>query len=218
MDLLPLPDDDVLATPTRARLFAALAGLRRPASTAELARLIGRHPNTTRVQLQRLQAAGLIDRRKVPQTLGRPRHAWAVRPDARPGGSAPRAHADLGRWLARAMRHQQPLDQVEAAGREIGRDLAPAGGAADGRQAMHDVLTAMGFAPRDETSEAGGWRHVLANCPYREAVAENAAVVCTLHRGITEGLLDQLDPTRRLTAFVAKDPFTAGCLIDVGAA
>jgi hypothetical protein len=50
---------------------------------------------------------------------------------------------------------------------------------------------------------------------YRDAVRENQPAVCTLHRGITRGLLDKLDPDARLVGFVARDPFTAGCLIDV---
>jgi predicted ArsR family transcriptional regulator len=80
---------------------------------------------------------------------------------------------------------------------------------------MQDALTALGFAPRVEPAGADGWRYVLGNCPYREAVAENPAVVCSLHRGITAGLIDRLDPSHALGAFVARDPFAAGCLIDV---
>lgn len=41
------------------------------------------------------------------------------------------------------------------------------------------------------------------------------AVVCTLHRGITRGLLDRLAPDAQLTGFLAKDPDTAGCEITV---
>jgi hypothetical protein len=58
-------------------------------------------------------------------------------------------------------------------------------------------------------------RYVLGNCPYREAVAQNQPVICTLHRGITRGMLDRLDGTARLADFVAKDPYSAGCVIDV---
>jgi hypothetical protein len=57
---------------------------------------------------------------------------------------------------------------------------------------------------------------VLRNCPYREAVRENQAVVCALHRGITLGLLDAMEPGATLLDFVPRDPFTAGCLVDVG--
>jgi len=39
-------------------------------------------------------------------------------------------------------------------------------------------------------------------------------VVCGLHRGITRGLLDVIDPSTRLVGFVPKDPDVAGCLIE----
>ena len=40
-------------------------------------------------------------------------------------------------------------------------------------------------------------------------------MVCTLHRGVTAGLLERIDPEARLVGFVPKDPDVAGCLIDV---
>ena len=61
---------------------------------------------------------------------------------------------------------------------------------------MHDALAALGFAPRAEASRRRV-RYELCNCPYRDAVAENQPVVCTLHRGMTQGLLDRLAPERR---------------------
>lgn len=216
MDLTaPLPEDDVLASPIRARLFSALAELRRPATTQELAALAGRHPNTVRVQLQRMEAAGLIECRQERRPRGRPRHRWAILPSARPGGAAPEAHGHLSRWLARAMSRSHGLPDVEAAGRVIGRELAPEAPAGGVREAMQDALTALGFAPQRETT-GDRLRYVLGNCPYREAVAENPAVVCTLHRGITQGLLDRLHPETALKSFVARDPYTAGCLIELG--
>jgi hypothetical protein len=39
--------------------------------------------------------------------------------------------------------------------------------------------------------------------------------VCTLHRGLTRGLLDELAPFARLTAFVPEDSERAGCLIEI---
>ena len=39
--------------------------------------------------------------------------------------------------------------------------------------------------------------------------------MCTLHRGMTLGLLDELAPNTELTGFVPRDPDTAGCLIEL---
>jgi hypothetical protein len=46
-------------------------------------------------------------------------------------------------------------------------------------------------------------------------VRENEPVVCTLHKGITRGLLDVLEPNVRLAGFVPHDPDEAGCLIEL---
>jgi predicted ArsR family transcriptional regulator len=212
----PRSADDVLAAPARAELYAELRRLRRPASTQELAAAVGRHHNSVRTQLQRLASAGLVERRVVRQQRGRPRHEWAIDPGAEPAGAAPRAYDDLGRWLARALRDGPELGQIEAAARRIGRELAPADAGLGGPEAMRVALAALGFAPRVQQRDGGGLRFVLRNCPYRDAVVENAAVVCTLHRGITRGLLDRLGAGARLEAFVPRDPDVAGCLVDVG--
>jgi hypothetical protein len=58
---------------------------------------------------------------------------------------------------------------------------------------------------------------VLGNCPNRDAVREHPPAICTLHRGITQGLLDRLDSAARLTDFVAQDPYAAGCIVDLTA-
>ena len=60
---------------------------------------------------------------------------------------------------------------------------------------------------------AGKLTYCLGNCPYRSAVRERQAVVCGLHRGMTRGLLDVIDPKAKLSAFVPKDPDAAGCEI-----
>jgi predicted ArsR family transcriptional regulator len=212
MDLPPVPADDVLAEPVRARLFRALAELRRPATTSELAQRIGRHANTTRDQLNRLAAAGLVEARQVRRPRGRPRQEWAIAAAAHPGGRPPDGHAELSRWLARALGGSERAADVEAAGRSIGRELAPGPPAATGTDAVRDALTALGFGPR--TERAGGrTAYVLTNCPYREAVLENPALVCGLHRGLTRGLLDRLDPGSELADFVVRDPIAAGCVI-----
>jgi predicted ArsR family transcriptional regulator len=123
--LAPLPADDVLAQPTRARLFSVLGELRRPVGTVELAERLELHPNGVRVYLERMEQARLVARARVRQGRGRPPDAWTVATGAMPGGSAPRAYQDLGRWLARAIGAGRGLGVVEDTGRRIGRELAP---------------------------------------------------------------------------------------------
>jgi predicted ArsR family transcriptional regulator len=205
---------DPLAHPIRARLFDALVGLRRRATTAELASVVERHPNSVRVQLQQLADAGLVHAHTTPRPRGRPRVEWAIAPEASPGGRPPEAHDQLSRWLARAMQPGVTLDDVEATGQAIGRELAPAAHGRHVRDSMCEALSALGFQPRPE-AEGQTLRFVLGNCPYRDAVRENQPLICSLHRGITRGLLERLDAQARLENFVARDPYDAGCLIEV---
>jgi predicted ArsR family transcriptional regulator len=207
--------DDVLSQPTRARLFALLGELKRPAGTAELADRLELHPNGVRLHLERLERAGLVARARAHQARGRPPDAWTIAPDARPEGEAPRAYQDLGRWLARAMRSRSGgLRSVEATGRQIGRELAPRGTQLD-PDALETVLVTLGFQPTVTLREGDRLTFCLRNCPYRDAVRENQPVVCTLHKGITRGLLDVLDPNARLAGFVPHAPDEAGCLIEL---
>lgn len=213
---LPSPNapGDLLAQPTRARLFALLGELRRAAGTAELAESMDLHPNGIRMHLERMEDAGLVIRVRARQPRGRPRDAWTISPGARPGGSAPRAYQDLGRWLARAMGDGPGgLRGIEQTGRQIGREVAPAD--AVGAGALEASLVALGFQPTVQLREGDRLTFCLGNCPYRDAVRENQQAVCALHEGMTRGLLDVLDPDAELAGFSPRDPDEAGCLIEL---
>jgi predicted ArsR family transcriptional regulator len=212
------PPGDALSQPTRARLFSLLAELRRPAGTDELARALGLHPNGVRLHLEALHAAGLLDRERERRPRGRPRDRWAISPDALPGGDPPTGYADIGRFLLHVIAAGGlKVRDVEAAGRAIGRSLPPPDPGSTPDQRMHAALTAMGFAPQREPDpdRPAELTYCLRNCPYRDLVRERQPVVCGLHRGITRGMLDTIDPKTRLTGFVPKDPDEAGCLIEV---
>jgi predicted ArsR family transcriptional regulator len=205
---------DALAQPTRAELFALLGELRRPASTDELAEWLDMHPNGIRLHLERLETDGLVVRERERQARGRPRDTWSISPEAQPGGDPPTAYADLGRWLVRAISAGGTrVRDVEATGRQIGRELAPRATGGSDEARIHGVLVAMGFQPRRRLDPGGTLTYCLGNCPYRDAVRERQSVVCGLHRGMTRGLLDGVDPKTRLSSFVPKDPDTAGCEI-----
>lgn len=222
---MDVPDrpDDARGHPTRTRLFALLAELRRPVGTDELAGLAELHPNGVRVHLGRLFADGLLTRERVRGPRGRPRDMWAIAPGAHPGGRPPSGYAELGRWLVRIVGGVEVgvggaaiFGRIEATGRQIGRELAPAGeGSVD--EKMRGALTSMGFQPRLEDARGSGLAYRLGNCPFCEAVCEGPDVVCGLHRGITRGLLDEIAPEATLVSFLpAEDPRQAGCLIELG--
>ncbi len=210
---VPGPNGDALAQPTRARLFAELVRLRRPADTEELAESLGLHPNGVRRHLERLREAGLVAREQAAGQRGRPRDRWLVDPGASPGGERPAAYADLAVWLARAVPAKPArLRELERTGREIGRELAPAE-VEDPLDSFRATLAALGFRPE---LEVAGDRLCcrLGNCPYRDSARVNADAVCGLHRGITTGLLERIEPAARLTGFERHDPDRAGCLVE----
>jgi predicted ArsR family transcriptional regulator len=209
---------DVLAQPTRARLFNRLAALGRPAGSDELAAELGLHSSGVRVHLERLRQAGLLTRERVQGPRGRPRDGWQIAAEAPPAGQPPDAYRHLARWLARSIPPRPVrLRETERAGRELGRRLAPTGATADPQETLGRTLTALGFAPqRARADDPATVEFRLRKCPYAEAVKDNPPVVCALHRGLTLGLLDQLDPAARLLRFLPADPpHGADCLIEV---
>ena len=213
---VPSRPGDALAQPTRARLFALLSELRRPAPTEELAERLGLHPNGVRTHLERLHDVGLGARRRERVGGGRPRDSWTISPEAQPGGDPPTGYAELARWLLRSLVSESArVQDVEATGRQIGRELALAHAGVTGERRMHEVLAALGFQPRREAVAGDRLTYRLRNCPYREVVRERQPLVCGRHRGITRGLLDALDPETRLVGFVPEDPDVAGCLIQL---
>jgi predicted ArsR family transcriptional regulator len=214
MDTTAQPGDP-LSQPTRARLFALLADLRRPASTEELARCLKLHPNGIRTHLDRLRDAGLVTRAHDRHGRGRPRDMWLISPDAAPAGGPPTAYAQLGQWLARVIEGGRTGPRkIESTGRQIGRELAP-DPVSTNEECLYAALAALGFAPRRESRKTRRLTYRLCNCPYREAARANPRVVCGLHHGITRGLLDELDSASKLTAFLPRDPVHAGCLMEI---
>jgi predicted ArsR family transcriptional regulator len=173
------------------------------------------HPNGVRTHLQRMHDAGLVVHRRVAGPRGRPRDQWALAPTARPDGDPPHAYRALAVWLARSIPATSTrLREVEATGREIGHELTSAAPTSP-EQAFGDLLTALGFQPQMEREPEGRLRCRLGNCPYRDSVRENQDIVCTLHRGLTRGLLDRVAPTATLERFVPHEPDHAGCEIDI---
>jgi len=212
----PAVRDDALAQASRARLFRLLGELQRPASTEELAERLGLHPNGVRTHLERLRDAELVVRDRERRPRGRPRDVWTIDPQAGPSGDPPGAYADLSRWLVRTIAARKSrVREVESMGREIGRELAEQVEPGSPEERMHRALATLGFRPARTIDRDGKLDYTLANCPYRDAVRENQPVTCALHRGLTRGLLASISPDTELTAFVPRDPVTAGCLIEL---
>lgn len=213
---MDLPDHrSLLAHPTRARLFEALSDRRRAADTRELAEEVGLHVNGVRRQLERMRVDGLLERRRVTHGRGRPRDEWSIAAKAHLTRN-PDAYADLAGWLARSISDGPgPLRTIERTGREVGRELAPRR-TGDLTECLRQIFSDLGFQPEIEVAEEGRLCCIFGNCPYRSSAREHPEVICALHKGITQGLLDQLEPASRIRRFEPHDPDRAGCLVEVG--
>ncbi len=210
-------NDDALAQSTRAAIFSLLldeggADL----TTAQLAEQLDLHPNGVRVHLERLLEAGLVIRDRQRHGRGRPRDVWRVDPEARPGGDPPTAYRDLARWLAAAVGPGKAgVQRALETGAQIGRTTEIPDDGGQPAERLRRLLTSMGFQPVVEDDDPSNPRFILRNCPFRDVAHENAGVVCGLHRGLTEGVLEQIAPGATLHRFEVEDPTHAGCEIAI---
>ncbi|OBB42765.1 helix-turn-helix domain-containing protein [Mycobacterium sp. 852002-51961_SCH5331710] len=166
-----------------------------PARTVDAAESLGLHRNTVREHLDALVDHGLVERSTEP-AAGRGRPAALYRPFAADPGVVARDYAGLATALAGhiARTSADPERVARSAGVEWGRELAgeTADTDDDRRQAVLDALARLGFAPDDD--DDGARRGVaLRRCPLLEAARRYPSVVCQVHLGIVEGLLQSMD-------------------------
>lgn len=207
---------DALAQPTRARIFRTLAGLRRPATTAELAAMVSLHPNGVRNHLERLAKAGLVERSSRRGARGRPADCWQVAANGWGEGDPPAAYRELASFLAGSLpANPANLAAVERGGERIGRELVAGADGGEPLQPLLAALAALGFAPALERATGSRVSIRLARCPYREAAKLNGKLVCTLHLGLTKGLVGALAPDCVVSSFEPADPSAGRCRIEL---
>jgi predicted ArsR family transcriptional regulator len=205
------PDAAHVLGTTRSRVWTLLQQSSEPLGVTDVADRIGLHFNTARFHLDGLVAAGLAERaieeRKLP---GRPRALYTASPDATPTGR--RSYRLLAEILTSFLSTQtpQPVKSALKAGKVWGRYLAdkPApfqrvDSAAATRQLVA-ALDDVGFAPEAVTS--GRKRRILLHqCPFREVAEAHSDIICSIHLGLMQGLLGELDApleAQRLDPFV----------------
>lgn len=159
-------------------------------SVEALASLMRRHPNTVREHLTWLVDHGLARRVRVPG-VGRGRPAWHYEAQA-----VIHPEAELAVELARQLAAVSPdaHEAALAAGRRWGRRLvAEAGGAEPtspslARRAAVEHLQRLGYQPQTD-QEAVTVR--LTRCPLLQAAHRHPEVVCAVHQGLIESIIDE---------------------------
>jgi predicted ArsR family transcriptional regulator len=183
-----------LADPRRARILAELDGAAEPLDSSELGRRVGLHPNTVRWHLAILADAGLVRSRSAPRDRpGRPRRVYEPTERARSSSDERPPTGDAHRALATALvdvvAGQPGAGQAaERAGRAWGRaEAVRAGPTANPMARLASVLAAHGFAPAVEGREVA-----MHRCPFPDLARTSPEVVCGVHRGLVDGVLDGL--------------------------
>ena len=214
MDRLPLLK--ALGDNTRYAIYLELARAPVALSTGDIAESLGLHPNTVRPHLERMREVGLlnveVDNRG---TVGRPQHRFSLAADAPSLGLEPPVYPLLAGLLANVASAFDPdPDAVAMAGRQHGRHAgqlrADAGQSC--RDAVVDELTGMGFDPACAV-DGNTTTIAFTNCPFRELAEAFPDLVCHLHRGMVEGMVDVLGGGRveRFATLEDRDP----CQVDL---
>jgi predicted ArsR family transcriptional regulator len=169
-----------------------------PVRVADAATDLDLHPNTVREHLDAVVDLGLVER-STAEALGRGRPATVYRASAADPAVAVRDYAGLATALAGhlARTSAHPERDARAAGIEWGRELIGEHGQAGGdpRQSVLEGLTRLGFAPdhEDRPGHHGGIGGIaLRRCPLLDAARRYPTVVCQVHLGIVEGMLERL--------------------------
>lgn len=180
-----------LADASRARLLDVLRASERPLSADELATELALHPNTVRAHLDVLEQAGLVAASQEERTRpGRPRRLFAAVPEEHE-----HEHELLAAALASSLEPLPDGDALaEASGKSWGRVLVQR--LEPGRertasaclQRVTSLLQRRGFAP-----ETAGDEIVMRRCPFRGLAERYPRVVCSLHAGIIDGALAELE-------------------------
>ena len=192
------PDPATPLGESRARVLDLLRAAGGPLGVQEVAGQAGLHPNTARFHLDALVEAGLASREPLPrETPGRPSMAYQVTDSDGPTGR--RRYRLLAEMLTSMIAEvmPQPGDAAAEAGREWGRYLTEQPtpyqrlDAGEAIEKLTAALAEIGFAP-EAVAEGSGYRLRLHQCPFREVAERHQDVVCALHLGLMQGVLQQL--------------------------
>ncbi|WP_022900337.1 helix-turn-helix transcriptional regulator [Humibacter albus] len=185
----------------RRRVLDVLAAAQHPLDAHAVADALGVHVTTARFHLDQLGVAGLVQRRAMQEKRrGRPRMVYSPAGEVRAAG----AREQLLEALVQVVGGE---DTGERASVNAGRRWAeampePVVPASDDESAVNDlvdVLDTLGFEP-----EHVGDDILMHGCPFRDIARARPDVVCSVHRGLIEGLLQRAgtDEPARLVPFV----------------
>jgi predicted ArsR family transcriptional regulator len=204
----PIEVHKALADDTRFRLYRYLRLSGRAVSIREISVRLSLHPNTLRPHLRRLEEAGLVRRetRKGSARVGRPQTLYAaVDRDGHEG----RDYRLLAEILAGLVSGARARERASVLAQEWGQYLAIQGGPRPGTRppagrnlaVLQEAMAQAGFDPRFRRVGKGTVEVSLRDCPFRDLLEDHRELVCSIHRGLIEGMLGALIPPLSLESF-----------------
>jgi len=199
---------------TRYAIYLELARSPVPRSTAEIAAELDLHPNTVRPHLERMREVGLLDVEVDNRgNVGRPQHRYSLAADAPSLGLEPAAYPILAALLANLAGVFGPSPDVVAdIARDHGRRRGAARAPAECVAAVEAELADLGFDPA-VAHDGNVTTIAFTRCPFRPLAEAFPELVCHLHRGMVEGMVDVLDgvDVARFATLEDRDP----CQVDL---
>ncbi len=199
---------------TRYAVYLELARSPSPRSTADIAAILDLHPNTVRPHLERMREVGLLAiEAEATGGVGRPQHLYSLAPDAPSLGLEPPSFPTMARMLLRlAVATGAGPDEAAAAGRAQGTDDAEVLVGLDCLDALTLLMAELGFDPAVVEAPDGA-TVAFTHCPFRDLAERHPGLVCSLHRGLAEGIASTVGGgvVEGFRSLVDRDP----CQVDI---
>jgi predicted ArsR family transcriptional regulator len=115
----------------------------------------------------------------------------------------PRDYRLLAEMLIGLVRGKRALEQAEVLAREWGAYLVAQGRPKPGKKVqagrrdlalLQEAMARAGFDPRFRRRAGHAVEVTLRACPFKDLAEDHRDLVCTLHRGLVEGILAGLQP------------------------
>jgi predicted ArsR family transcriptional regulator len=111
--------------------------------------------------------------------------------------------------LCGLVRGQRALERAQGLARQWGAYLVAQGGPKPGVRLparrnlalLQEAMAQAGFDPRFRREQGSVVEVTLRDCPFRDLADDYRELVCTLHRGLVEGMLSGLKPELSLKEF-----------------
>jgi predicted ArsR family transcriptional regulator len=196
-----------LSDDTRYRLYRYIGLAARPVSVREMSRRLSLHPNTLRPHLHRLEEAELISREvRKTASVGRPQTLYSI---AEVKDEEGRDYRLLAEMLCGLVRGKRALEQAHGLASQWGAYMVAQGGPKPGVRLparrnlaiLQEAMARAGFDPRFRRTGTASIEVTLRDCPFRDLADDYRDLVCTLHRGLIEGMLSGLKPALSLQDF-----------------